>query len=112
MVKGDALAIIGSDKANVELEALVSGVLLDQRVRVDEEVAIGAVIGRIGSADEYKLVAPRPEAAAVVTPISEDYPAPRVSPVTQGIARELNVPVGKITGSGGRGRVTRRDIEA
>ncbi len=111
-MKGDALAIIESDKANVELEALASGVLLDQRVRVDEEVAIGAVIGRIGSADEYKLVAPRPKAAAVVTPISEDYPAPRVSPVAQRIARELNVSVEKITGSGGRGRVTRRDIEA
>jgi len=112
VMKGDALAIIESDKANVELEALASGVLLDQRVRADEEVAIGTVIGRIGSAGEYQLVAPPPEAAAAVTAISDDYPAPRVSPLAQRLARELDVPVEQITGSGGRGRVMRRDIEA
>lgn len=113
VLKGDALAIIESDKANVELEALASGVLLEQHARADEEVAIGAVIGRIGSADEFKPAAPRPLAVTpAVTPISGDYPAPRVSPLAQRIARELNVPVEQIAGSGGRGRVTRRDVEA
>lgn len=103
VTKGEAIAVIESDKANVELEALASGILLEQYVNPGQEVAIGSVIGRIGSADEVKLAAPAPAA---------DSPSPRVSPVAQRLAGDLNVPVAQIAGSGGRGRVTRRDVEA
>jgi len=106
VAKGEALAIIESDKANVELEALASGVLLEQLARPDEEVNVGAVLGRIGSAGEFKpsVTTPAPAVEAAATP--------RVSPVAQRIARELQVPIEQIAGSGGRGRVTRRDVEA
>ncbi len=106
VAKGEALAIIESDKANVELEALASGVLLEQLARPDEEVTVGAVLGRIGSAADFKPSATAP------APVVEEASTPRVSPVAQRIARELQVPVEQIAGSGGRGRVTRRDVEA
>jgi pyruvate dehydrogenase E2 component (dihydrolipoamide acetyltransferase) len=94
VTKGEAIAIIESDKANVELEAIAGGVLLEQRVQPDQEVPVGAVIARIGAAGEASA------------------PAPRISPVAQRIARDLQVDAGQIAGSGTRGRVTRRDVEA
>jgi pyruvate dehydrogenase E2 component (dihydrolipoamide acetyltransferase) len=106
--KGDAIAVIESDKANVELEALASGVLLEHLAHAEQEVTIGAVIARIGSATDYQSAAPSTPAA---TPVTSGSGA-RVSPVAQRIARELQVPVEQLAGSGGRGRVTRRDVEA
>ncbi|MBK9751310.1 MAG: 2-oxo acid dehydrogenase subunit E2 [Chloroflexi bacterium] len=108
VAKGDAIAVIESDKANVELEALASGVLLEHLAQAEQEVTIGAVIARIGSAADYQPAAPSTPAAIPVTSGS----GPRVSPVAQRIARELQVPVEQLAGSGGRGRVTRRDVEA
>lgn len=98
VAKGEAIAIIESDKANVELEALAGGVLLEQLAQPDQEVAVGAVIARIGEASE----APSPPSTL----------PQRISPLAQRIARDLQVDAGQIAGSGARGRVTRRDVEA
>ncbi len=89
--KGEALAVIESDKANVELEAVTAGILVEQLAQAGDEVAVGAVIARIGSAS----AAPQ-----------------RVSPVAQRMAREHQIDPQQVAGSGGRGRVMRRDIEA
>jgi pyruvate dehydrogenase E2 component (dihydrolipoamide acetyltransferase) len=110
VTKGEPIAVIESDKANVELEALASGVLLEQRVRPNEEVAIGSVIARIGVASETPI--PKTETRAAPISPQDESPAPRISPVAQRLARELQVPVEQVAGSGTRGRVTRSDVEA
>jgi pyruvate dehydrogenase E2 component (dihydrolipoamide acetyltransferase) len=106
VVKGEVVAIIESDKADVDLEALASGVLLEQLAQAGQEVSVGAVIGRIGSADEY-----RPTVLASATPLPEPGAAPRISPVAQRIANERQIALKGVVGSGGRGRIMRRDLE-
>ena len=108
VAKGEALAVIESDKANVELEAIAGGIMLEHHARPEQEVTVGAMIARIGTADEYRAL--RPISLHGANPAGE--PTARVSPIAQRLARDLQVPVGQISGSGGRGRVTRRDVEA
>jgi len=48
--RGEAVAVVESDKAAVELEAPAAGVLLEIRVAEGTEVAVGTVIGVIGPA--------------------------------------------------------------
>lgn len=115
VTKGEAIAIVESDKANVELEAVASGVLLEQRARPGEEVAVGAVIARIGAASERAAAAPTPAPAPVLAapaPASASAPAQRVSPLAQRIAQQQRVPLEQVAGTGERGRVLRRDVEA
>ncbi len=117
--KGQAIAVIESDKANIELEAIVSGVLLEHCVDADQEVAVGSVIARIGSAEEYRSMRVAPKTVKIGgSPQAQDVPAlgatgstSRVSPVAQRLARDLQIDVSQITGSGVRGRITRSDVQ-
>jgi pyruvate dehydrogenase E2 component (dihydrolipoamide acetyltransferase) len=62
--RGEVLAEVETDKANMELEAFVSGVLLEIRVQAGEMVQVGTVIGVIGKAEEKGAEAAKPAAAA------------------------------------------------
>ena len=62
--RGDVLAEVETDKANMELEAFVSGVLLEIRVQAGELAQVGTVIGVIGKAEEKGALAAQPAAAA------------------------------------------------
>jgi len=50
--RGEVLAEVETDKANMELEAFVSGVLLEIRVEPGDMVPVGTVIAAIGAAEE------------------------------------------------------------
>ncbi len=63
--KGDLIAVIESDKANVELESVASGILLEQLVPAGSDVPVGNVIARIGTPDERAKPAPAVPAAVV-----------------------------------------------
>jgi pyruvate dehydrogenase E2 component (dihydrolipoamide acetyltransferase) len=104
--KGQPIAVIESDKANVELEAVASGMLVEHLAAAGMEITVGSVIARIGSADDLNVSAPES------TSIADSSLAQRVSPVAQRIARQQQIDPQQVTGSGGRGRVMRRDIEA
>lgn len=106
VTRGEALAIVESDKSEVELAALANGVLLEQVASAGEAVMVGALIGRIGSPDEYRAIA---SGSATSSPVSS---MPRVSPVAQRLASALNISLGHLMGSGERGRIMRRDVEA
>ncbi len=96
--KGDAIAIIETDKADVELESIAAGVILELLYQPGDQVSVGEVIARVGSAKEYEqrlaLSASKP-----------------VSPVAARIAQANTVPLTGIAGSGPRGRVMRQDVE-
>ncbi|MEO8611802.1 MAG: dihydrolipoamide acetyltransferase family protein [Chloroflexota bacterium] len=97
--RGEIIAIVESDKANVELESLADGVLLEQLFPADTMVAVGTVIARVGKADE---VPSRAVAPAMVS----------VSPIAKRVADENNVNLAAVTGSGAGGRIMRQDVEA
>ncbi len=100
--KGDVIALIESDKANVELESLAAGTVLELLYAADTDVPIGATIARIGSAAE----APIPQAAAPAA--SRDR---RISPLARRVASENQIDPAGIAGSGHRGKITRDDVE-
>jgi pyruvate dehydrogenase E2 component (dihydrolipoamide acetyltransferase) len=99
--KGDVVAIVESDKANVELESLSDGTLLDQLFPADTVVRVGAVIARVGSKSE---LATQPAAASTLEM--------NASPLARRIAEENNLDLSKVVGSGAGGKITRQDVEA
>ncbi|MFQ3565747.1 MAG: dihydrolipoamide acetyltransferase family protein [Aggregatilineales bacterium] len=116
--KGEPIAIVESDKANVELESIASGVLIEQIYPADTEVSVGAVIARIGAADEVKVGA---SAAIEQSSAPERAPAPEsasrpgiveISPVARRLALEHGLDLTRVTGSGPAGKIMRSDVEA
>jgi pyruvate dehydrogenase E2 component (dihydrolipoamide acetyltransferase) len=112
VARGDILAVIESDKANVELESVAAGVLLEHLVAADTDVAVGAVIARVGSPDEIRPTAqtnapsPTPIASTPVTVPSD------VSPIARRLADEHGIDLARVSGSGVGGRIMRGDVEA
>ncbi len=107
--KGDLIAVIESDKANVELESFNAGILLEQLVAAGDEVPVGAVIARIGAPNEAKQAVPASAAApaAVSANVSTE-----VSPIARKLAADNNVDLAQVQGSGLRGRIMKEDVEA
>lgn len=131
--KGDVLAEIETDKATVEVESSVSGTVLSLLVNQGDSVPVSAPIAVIGEAGE-KVAAPaagaaKPAPAASQPPAAAQASAPqpaavaqapapaesgpvKASPLAKKMARDKNVNLGGVKGSGPGGRIVRRDIEA
>jgi len=136
--RGDVIAEVETDKAVMELEAFTSGVLLEQRVKPGELVAVGTVIGIVGAPGESAAPGTAiPEAPVVAAPSAEPALAPapapvpdetapqpprpapteaedlqqKAAPVVRRHARELGIDLGQVTGSGPGGRVLLEDLQ-
>ncbi len=103
VTRGDIIAVVESDKANVELESVASGILLETLFPADTEINVGTVIARIGQPDEVRSQSPVP---------SNQPPISDISPVAKRLAEEHGVDLSRITGSGRGGRIMREDVEA
>lgn len=90
VTRGEVIAEVETDKANMELEAYVSGELLEIRVQTGDLVPVGTVIAIIGKAGEKGAgatqqsapvphVEPEPERLQEEAPV-EPPAAPRVEP--------------------------------
>ena len=124
VVKGQAIAEIETEKATVEIDAAVSGILVRIIVQAGETVPIGTLIGVIAEAgDEVTTVsaplpsAPAPAPPAPVPEAREGGAAPlgarvRVSPVARKKAEEAGLDLSRIKGTGPGGRVVERDVQA
>jgi pyruvate dehydrogenase E2 component (dihydrolipoamide acetyltransferase) len=99
--KGDLIAVIESDKANVELESVAAGVLLELLATPGAEVPVGAVIARIGAPEEMQRSSASTPAAAV-----------EISPIARKLAADNNIDLAQVQGSGPRGRIMKEDVEA
>lgn len=107
--QGETIAIVESDKANVELESIASGVLLEHLVQPGIETPVGAVIARVGQPHERPAPHPTPQPSN--QSITQPPPA-EISPLARKLAADHNVDLAAITGSGPRGRITKEDVEA
>jgi len=129
--KGDVLAEIETDKATVEVESSVSGVVLQLIAEQGTMVPVNApiaVVGEAGEKVESKTVdsgskaaapaaTPAPQSAPAPAPVAQAASAPsagpvKASPLARKIARENNVNLASIQGSGPNGRVVRKDVES
>jgi pyruvate dehydrogenase E2 component (dihydrolipoamide acetyltransferase) len=125
----DILAIIETDKANVEVTSFKTGVMRQHLVEEGAIVPVGESIAVIGTEDEQidldalgiKKETPKveekfePVAAADVEPTVAPAVGERgrvlASPVTRRMAEELGIDLAQIRGSGPGGRVVKRDVE-
>ncbi|MCH8025321.1 MAG: 2-oxo acid dehydrogenase subunit E2 [Chloroflexi bacterium] len=138
--RGEIIAEIETDKANVEIEAFDSGTFRTTLASEGDTVAVGTVIALIADTDDdisqYQPAAtitngaqaaattavPAPTARPPnedTRPQSEDTrPAKqqpervRASPVARKLAQENSIDLAQLTGTGPDGRIVRRDIEA
>ena len=135
--RDEPLFEISTDKVDAEIPSPAAGVLLDIQVKEGETVPVNSVVALIGAANEAKTAAPvsapsgngggaaagsEQSQAAVGQPEVEDEadasgPEPvedlrrqKSSPLVRRIAREHNVDIKLIKGTGISGRVTKTDI--
>ena len=136
---GDIIAEIETDKATMEVEAVDEGILAKilvaegaQDVPVNQPIAVITAEGEDASAVAVASPAPAPKAAAPATADREAPASPAAalapianqgargpvgdrvfsSPLARRIAREANVDLAAIKGSGPHGRVVERDVKA
>jgi pyruvate dehydrogenase E2 component (dihydrolipoamide acetyltransferase) len=105
--RGDIIADVETDKADIEVEVFTSGIIDRFLVQPGEKVPVGTVLAIIREEGE------RVEPPAPTPPVSAP-PKPariRISPAAKKLAAELGVDPTTVTGTGPAGRITREDIE-
>ena len=132
--RGEIIAEIETDKANVEIEAFESGVFRKVLVPEGETVDVGTLIAVIaapgddlsqygdGAQGTPSAPAALPKTKAVVEAAPPAPPAPsaiprangrgRASPVARKLADERGVDLSSLRGTGPDGRIVLRDVEA
>ena len=132
--RDEPLFEISTDKVDAEIPAPAAGVLAEIRAKEGETVPVNSIVAVIGSAGEAKPATPpvappaKPTsqgdgapAMATAAPAAasarqardetpEDAIRQRSSPLVRKIAKEHNVDISQIQGSGIAGRVTKDDI--
>jgi len=125
--RDEPLFEISTDKVDAEIPSPASGALQEIKVAEGATVGVNTVVGSIaadGEAAAPKASAPAapPKKEAVPTPAAQlATPAPiaqpsdedehaRSSPLVRKIAREHNVNLAQISGTGLGGRITKQDI--
>ena len=110
--KGDVLAEIETDKATMEIEAPVDGVL--SRILVAggaEDVLVDSLIGIVSDGAAVALPVGTEQAEVRAATNGHSGMAPRFpSPLARRLAREQKLDLSKVVGSGPHGRIVARDI--
>src|SRR5581483_7093965 len=113
--RGDVIAEVETDKADIEVESFQSGVLEQILVQPGEKVPVGTPLAilREEGAPAGAPSAPAAPAPAVgpsaASPPRAAGPA-RVTPVARKLAADLGVDLATVVGSGPGGRIQERDI--
>src|SRR5438309_2190975 len=133
--RDEPLFEISTDKVDAEIPAPASGVLQEIKVAEGTTVQVNTVVGTISDGDgaapaksapaAEKKAAPaaaapkaeprpaaKPEPAAPAAQVHEDDEHARSSPLVRKIAREHNVDLSHVEGTGLGGRITKQDILA
>ena len=134
--KDEPLFEISTDKVDAEIPSPGAGFLLEIKVKEGETVPVNSVVAVIGAAGEKAAAASAPAAAAPAPAKSEtasaaapviaaapaaavvpaapetidDLRRTRSSPLVRKIAKEHNVDIRSLNGTGISGRVTKKDI--
>jgi len=107
VARGDIIAEVHTDKADIEVEVFVSGVIEKLLVEPGQQVPVGTPLALIRENGKAPAAAPGPEPAA---PAAERARL-LVSPSAKSLAEELGVDLSAVHGTGPGGRIQRRDVE-
>ena len=137
--RDEPLFEISTDKVDAEIPAPAAGILQDIKVAEGATVQVNTVVGTIAADGEGATSKPAPaSASSPAAPAKKETAAPskapappvevktaapdlqthededhaRSSPLVRKIAREHNVDLAKVTGTGLGGRITKQDITA
>lgn len=129
----DSLITLETDKATMEVPATVGGVVKEIKVQLGGRVSQGDLILMVETTSAVAVAAPvaasapaptaAPVAAAPAAPVVSAPAAPAkvnetafakafASPAIRKLARELGVDLGKVKGSGNKGRITEEDVKS
>lgn len=127
----DALVVLESDKATIDIPSPAGGVVRQVHVKMGDKVSQGSALILLEAAEATDAgpVAAEPAPEAVVAPIPAYVPAhavalsadaapmavgalPHASPSLRKFARELGVDLALVRGSGLKNRITREDVQA
>ena len=132
----EVLVEISTDKVDTEIPSPASGVILEILAQEGDTIEVNVAMASIAS-DSASTSAPQPSPASAPTPVSElstapiPVPGPTLaavadvssgvalpvpkgaffSPVVRKLAKENNVDLASVTGTGKGGRITRKDID-
>jgi pyruvate dehydrogenase E2 component (dihydrolipoamide acetyltransferase) len=128
--RDEPLFEISTDKVDTEIPAPSAGTLAEIIVEEGKTVGINTVVGRISdgagaptSANAPAAAQPAPSAPEPAQPQpAAEPPAPApaaaeetagpLSPLVRKMAREQNIDLSKVKGTGGGGRITKQDLDA
>lgn len=129
--RGDIIAVVDTEKADIEVEVFEAGVIESIVVPEGQKVPVGEVLALIQTEGAPiararprvtappKVAIPAPTATPAIQqveippkklPISETH-RPRVSPLAMRVALDLNVNLSTVKGTGPDGAITKADVE-
>jgi pyruvate dehydrogenase E2 component (dihydrolipoamide acetyltransferase) len=126
VAEGDSLIVLETDKASMEIPAEAAGKIISLAVKVGDKLSQGSVIGMLATAGgaaapakaesaPVAAAAPAPKAEAVKaapSPVAEVEQTGDIyaGPAVRKLARQLGVDMGKVSGTGPRGRLLKDDV--
>lgn len=137
--RDEPLFEISTDKVDTEIPSPAAGILSEVLVQEGATVSINTIVARISSGEAAAPLTPAPVAAAPA-PVAAPPPAPvappapvvaapvapapvqqateadsingPLSPLVRKMAREFNIDLARIPGTGAGGRITKQDVES
>ena len=121
----DSLITLESDKATMDVPAPLSGKVQEMRIKVGDKVSEGTLIMTLVTDSAATAIAPAAAATpAIAAAAAAPGPAAKTGnideaafaqayagPGVRKLARELGVDLGKVKGSGNKGRILKEDID-
>lgn len=118
--KGETILEIESEKTAFEIEAEASGILSKVMAKAGDEVSVGATIAFILQPGEEApevaepVIIPakgkKPAEEAKVAKVAREVGPIKASPLARNIAKEHNIDLSMVTGTGPGGRITKEDV--
>ena len=127
----DPLITLESDKASMEVPSPSAGTVKEVLVKIGDRVGKDFLFARLESGEEAspaqaapavmeqqeqpeppKSPAPSPSARTSAAPAIQDFSGAHASPGVRRMARELDIDLTTIKGTGEKGRITKEDLKA
>jgi pyruvate dehydrogenase E2 component (dihydrolipoamide acetyltransferase) len=124
--RGDVIAIIETEKSDIEVEIFASGVVNELLIQKGQRVPVGTLLATVLTNGEVKAtpaLAPSPPPPPTPVPVAAAPPVPappppspvpaglRASPAARRRAKELGIDLKTVKGTGPEGAITLSDLE-